>query len=686
MAASQSILEILIQAADQSAAAFDSAIGNLNETGQSAQQANAQLQQLGMGLSQAGTMLAGFGAALVAAYAAPVVAASETQESTDELTQTIEDQITAANSAAGSNSSFATQVAFLKDKIDAEKASIAEATATLDTSTGSVAKSAAAHEKAAADIATDSATISKYQNELDLLTNSQTLAGASAEQIAASFTDAARANTELGFSISDSQNSMASLFAATKNVGDTMTAYQAAMDLARAKNEDLGTATNQVIQAFNGMGRGLQTLGINIKDGLSGMDALSAIQDVVNGQATAYSNTLAGSTAAALQQVNKLLSDIGSTQLPMLSHMFDEIGKVINAVDAWTNAHPKLTQAILLVVGIVGALLLGLGSLLIIFGTLISTLATMGTAFGVTAAVVATTLGIITGGFIALGIIVTLIILYHTQIWNAITTAWNATVSFFKDTFADIESFWKTVWGDISNFFKGWWNDIVAAVKVGIDLAVGVIVEALDVFDPTWRQDWQAIATFLTTTWNIMKTVLSDVWNWIVKLFSDSLGTVSAGWNSVWGGIATFFEGIWGGIKSSLSSALSFLQSAIQSFVSWATGVFAPVLSAVNVIGNVASGLVGAAKSAIGTAISIGASVTNVHDAIITPGGQVIQSDPSDYLIATKTPGSLGSRGGSSITINIQGGNYLDQNGATMIGNALAKKIVQQLKVRNYAN
>jgi phage-related protein len=460
------------------------------------------------------------------------------------------------------------------------------------------------------------------------------------------------------------------------------------MDLARAKNEDLGTATIQVIQAFNGMGRGLQTIGINIKDGLSGMDALSAIQDVVSGQAEAYSETLAGSTSAALQEVNKLLSDIGSTQLPMLSSLFNEIGKVVDAVDKWTTAHPKLTQAVLLLVGVVGGLLLVVGTLTVAFGVMLTTLAAIGTAFGVAAGVVAAAIAVIIGVVVAVGVIVTLIVLYHAQIWSAITTAWDAIVSFFESTWAAIKATFTAAWDAIKNAFQAFWNEVVMIAEVEIDLVVGTIVAVLEAFDPKWRQQWQAISDFFTGLWNTLHTFIQMQWDWIIKTFTDSLGAVNTVWNAVWGGVSTFFEGIWSGIKSSLSSALSFLQTTIQSFVSWATGVFAPVMSAVNAIGGAASGFLNAAKGAVGAAVNLGSSITNIHDAIITPGGQVIQSDPADYLIATKTPGSLmGGRGGSGgISITIQGNNFLDRQGATMIGNALAKQIVQQMKVRNYAN
>jgi hypothetical protein len=51
-------------------------------------------------------------------------------------------------------------------------------------------------------------------------------------------------------------------------------------------------------------------------------------------------------------------------------------------------------------------------------------------------------------------------------------------------------------------------------------------------------------------------------------------------------------------------------------------------------------------------------------------------------LIATKDPGSLGGRGG--IVININGGQFQDQNGARQIANTIAKLINQQLKLRTY--
>jgi len=86
---------------------------------------------------------------------------------------------------------------------------------------------------------------------------------------------------------------------------------------------------------------------------------------------------------------------------------------------------------------------------------------------------------------------------------------------------------------------------------------------------------------------------------------------------------------------------------------------------------------------------SIGEGLTNifqsaqnkknkVNDAIITPKGDVIKTNPSDYLIATKTPQELAGGGKGTINVNINGGMYLDRNA----GQKLAEVISQSLRTK----
>lgn len=69
----------------------------------------------------------------------------------------------------------------------------------------------------------------------------------------------------------------------------------------------------------------------------------------------------------------------------------------------------------------------------------------------------------------------------------------------------------------------------------------------------------------------------------------------------------------------------------------------------------------------------------SVDDAVITPRGQVINTDPADYIFATKNPGSLA--GGSSIIVNVNGGNYLSEDAAEKMGDLIIDRLQGQYRV-----
>jgi len=70
-----------------------------------------------------------------------------------------------------------------------------------------------------------------------------------------------------------------------------------------------------------------------------------------------------------------------------------------------------------------------------------------------------------------------------------------------------------------------------------------------------------------------------------------------------------------------------------------------------------------------------------VNDAVITPQGDVIKTDPADYLIATKTPGALAGASGGSISVNIMGGMYLDRNAGEKLAEVLSETLRRKLRL-----
>jgi len=573
MAASQSVLEILITAVDESAAALEGAQNNLKQVAQDAISTGVQV-----GLA---------GAALTAVYGGIVDSAAGVQESQDGLRQAVTDAMAGAGTAT---TSYATQVTFLQDKINGYKAAIAGAQATLDTHTGSVIKSAAAHDAAAAKIATDTLNIAKYQQQLDLLQNSQQLAGESVDDVTAKLESQADANVSLGFSLSDSNQSLMQAFTATKSVSEAMQVNAAAMDLARAKNIDLGTATNQVILAMNGQGRALATYGIQIKDGLSGMSALQAVQGAVNGQAQAYADTLSGQLAVAMSSFNKLLSDMGTTQLPMLGQLLGVIVKIIDAVDSWTQKHKQLTETVLIFIGVLGILLTAIGAILVAFGTVTLIILAIGAPFTILIGLVA----------------------------------------------------------------------LLAAVIIA---------------------NWSALSADVQAIWTVIKGFFTNTWNFIKNVFTTSLNDVKGVWNTAWTDMSNFLSNIWGMIENTVKSGIDNVITVINAFISGLDALHIS-LPAISIPGTKLST----------PAINLGFSIPNIP--MLADGGFVTsptlaligEAGPEAVIPLSSMGTGVGPAGGTQITVNIQGGIFpADQSAIKQIGDMLAKTIVQNIRVQNYA-
>ena len=65
----------------------------------------------------------------------------------------------------------------------------------------------------------------------------------------------------------------------------------------------------------------------------------------------------------------------------------------------------------------------------------------------------------------------------------------------------------------------------------------------------------------------------------------------------------------------------------------------------------------------------------SVGDAIIRPNGDVIETDPADYLIATKNPSSLGG----STTININNPSVRQTSDIKLIANEVSRALQRQM-------
>lgn len=244
-----------------------------------------------------------------------------------------------------------------------------------------------------------------------------------------------------------------------------------------------------------------------------------------------------------------------------------------------------------------------------------------------------------------------------------------------------------------------------ALAAVGIAALVGVIVgvvvanwniiktiteQLISAIMAVWEPFWTALKVVAQAAMELISDVLQfefghDVqivttgFNAIKAVWQDSLSFIETAWKTVWTDMSGFLGNIWTTIQNTVKTGVDYVITAINAFIN--------ALDAIHI--SIPSISIPGTKLAT-PSINLGFSIPDVP--MLADGGFV--NSPTLAIIGEAGPEAViplsamgnggGGFGGSPINIYIQGGNYLDQQGATMIGNALAKQIVAQIRVRNY--
>lgn len=144
--------------------------------------------------------------------------------------------------------------------------------------------------------------------------------------------------------------------------------------------------------------------------------------------------------------------------------------------------------------------------------------------------------------------------------------------------------------------------------------------------------------------------IAGAIHNWAETL--ESFKVLFRGFAKVLDGIVNLdIKMVFDGLVMIVDGAFSVIADAVE-------GVLDLIDGAINKIGEL-TGLwsnvdLSGAYEGFMNMFGIGSTV-KVNDAIITPSGQVIQTDPADYLIATKNPGSISGGSNTEVVINFDG-------------------------------
>ncbi len=530
------------------------------------------------------------GGAIIGGLGVLVDAAATVDTAQSQLNTAVQAGITAANDDTNSTSVLGKEKANLQEQLAGVNAKMGEYEMKMQSNS-------AASGTYASSIATLQIKAAGLKEQLDQVNATLALHGTSLPGVTAQLTAAAEANTDLGFSMSDSLTMYTQLFRATDSVSQSLQEGSVAMDLARATGLDLADAAKQVELAMEGNGRALKQYGINLKDGLSPGEALAELQQKLAGTARDYVNTPWGQLDVAKAKTDEVTEALGNGLIPALMTVLATLVPLIQIVTKWIDQHPILTRDILLAVGAIGLLSLGISAV---------------------------------AGIISAGIS---IFLAFSTVLDAVAVA-------------------------------------VSAVSLPMLLWIGVIALVLAAI--------ALLAYEIYAHWGDIKNWTTDLMNYISKSWSDT-----------WTGVSTFFNTLWSTLKSDIQAAINFIESLLNGLFSIVSSITSKVMAPIQAVTTAVSGIFGGLSSTASSLLNVphfatGGIVSSPTLALVGEAGPEAIIPLSSFAGGTSFAGA-GGGGAGQIVIQIQGGNYLDSTGATMIANAIGKQILQQLRLKNFA-
>lgn len=171
-------------------------------------------------------------------------------------------------------------------------------------------------------------------------------AGFSYDDMKGKIEAASQAALQLGFDDEDAAESLSKFLLVTKDFSQAQALQTLAMDVARNKNVDLGTATKLVTLVTQGQTKALKEYGIELKDTASVADNLISLQNSVKGSAVAFADTAAGRMAILEQKWNNVKQEVGDKLTPALIKLVDvfeqNLPAIINDVEILANGLAKV--------------------------------------------------------------------------------------------------------------------------------------------------------------------------------------------------------------------------------------------------------------------------------------------------------------------------------------------------------
>lgn len=226
------------------------------------------------------------------------------------------------------------------------------------------------------------------------------------------------------------------------------------------------------------------------------------------------------------QKLVESASAIGTKLLPVLAPLVEKIGNAAQKVADWANEHPKLTQTIVAIIGVVGLLMVTLGPLIGFIGTLMVVIPGI-MALG--APVIAGIAGIVGGILTLVTAGIALISNWDTikatcsTVWNGIKSIIATVVNVIKasitNKFNQIKAIITLVWNTVKSVTSTLWNSIKSAISGAVNNVKSVVQTGFNIVKNN-------IINPIKLAYNNVKTTFTNIYNTIKNKIDDAKNAV----------------------------------------------------------------------------------------------------------------------------------------------------------------
>lgn len=330
------------------------------------------------------------------------------------------------------------------------------------------------------------------------------------------------------------------------NAKDDTEAMNLASELFGSKaGPAIATACRNGVIDFNDLGTAVEDAGGSVSDTFEEtQDPLDQFQTTLN-------------------EVKLTGAEIGSTLLEMLQPVLEKIASFMKRIkEVWDGMSPGMKKVVIIVLAIVAAI----GPLLVILGTLISTLGMLMIFGPIMLAMLGPFLPIILA---IVGAIIAVI---------AIVTHWSQICEWFKKVWQKFTSAIKTLWEKVQQFLIKAWEVLKKTAKVVWEVIKTLIVGPIKIAWTIIKTVWKAVKEFLTTTWNSIKEKAAAVWSTIKEKIVDPIkkawekvkeivGKIKSKCADTWSDIKSKAKEVWDGIKNAITEPIKKAKETVKEVV-----------------------------------------------------------------------------------------------------------------------